>query len=97
MKIKGWKKTLELPYRIDYYNTAPRFNYNKSLGISEFGIIISRSFDDRFGGSFLNTWEVSMRRYIKPTGTELKHIKTFETKQEAIDFAILYMKKYPIR
>lgn len=96
-KIKGWSKTLELPYRIDYNNTTGR--YNKQLGMGDRAIIISAVVDNnskslKLHSDFTGDWEVTYRTYVQDIGQRYGVMGTFKTKQQAMDFAVKYMKEH---
>jgi hypothetical protein len=99
-KIKGWSKTLELPYRIDYNNTTKM--YNKSLGLGHSALIISR--EQKYPNASMqsqrsewkDTWQVTYRWYggsVK--GQHYKNMKGNMTKEEALQYAYAYMRRHP--
>ncbi len=99
-KVKGWSRTMELPYRIDYNSTVG--NYNKSVGLGETGLIIRKELKDEEwshfyprGEQWTGRWLVHYRKYVSPTGQTYKDIGTFDTKEEAISFAVKFMKSHP--
>ena len=102
-KVKGWARTLELPYRIDYNSTFG--NYNRALGLGESGIIISKELNpdvsdfatrEQKENRWTGRWEVTLRWYVYPTGQKYKLLNTFATKQSAVDHAVKFMKAHPM-
>lgn len=100
MRIKGWSKTLELPFRIDYNNTTK--NYNRGLGLGHCAIIISR--DLKYPNAITyaerkewkDTWSVTYRWYAgAEQGQQYKKLKTGVTKEEALQYAYAYMRRNP--
>lgn len=98
-KIKGWKKTLELPYRIDYNNTTGR--YNKALGLGQKAIIIAKEVNNDYGKDvnpwgYVNTWKVVKRVYAGSVdGQKYTTLKGGMTKKEALEYAMNYMRSHP--
>ena len=97
-KIKGWSKTLELPFRIEYNNTTKRFNRN--LGLGHCAILISREPEHNSSvperNEWSNAWGVTYRWYAGPEqGQQYEKLKVDMTKQEALQYAYVYMRRNP--
>jgi hypothetical protein len=99
-KIKGWSKTLELPYRIDYNNTTK--DYHKGLGLGHCALIISR--ERKYPNATMqpqrnewkDTWQVTYRWYAgAEQGQQYKDMKDNMTKEEALQYAYTYMRANP--
>lgn len=98
MKFKGWSKTLELPYRIEYNNTTKKFN--RGLGLGHCAITVIR--ESKYENASLNrnetkfTWGVTYRWYAgAEQGQQYKKLITGVTKEEALQYAYAYMRRNP--
>lgn len=100
MRIKGWSKTLELPYRIDYNNTTKKFH--RGLGLGHCALIISRdlkypnatTYPER--NEWKDTWSVTYRWYAGAVkGQQYKTLKQGMTKEKALQYAYDYMRRNP--
>ena len=93
MMVKGWSKTLELPYRTDY---ALKISQSKggSGWVGKRGLVIRnlpKSENAGIFGGLSDKWVVTKRVY-NPSGQQYKDLKIFNDKKMAFNFAKSYMK-----
>lgn len=94
-KIKGWTKTLDLPYRVEYNKVDE--SYRKSIGLGDVGIIISREHqENNFSSRIIwkDTWQVTLRKYSgSGLGQQYKDLVNNLTKEDALQYAYSFMRK----